>query len=118
MRTSAAYMKLRGRPEVYDGKVLFNDLSRPVSVSEKDGISLCTAVVNSLSLKRNIRIVYPVRRQKNKVATALLFSADTDLSASDIYRFYKARFQPECSVPGCRAVYRTSGLSGSLRNKP
>ena len=87
--------KLRGRPKVYDGKVCFNDMSRLVSVSEKDGISLYTAVVNSLSLKRNIRIVYLARRQKDKVATALLFSTDTDLSASDIYRFYKARFQIE-----------------------
>ncbi len=94
---------------MYDGKVLFNDLSRPVSVSEKDGISLYTAVVNSLSLKRNIRIVYLVRRQKDKVATALLFSTDTDLSAT---------LSDRISVPGCQAVYRTFGLSGSLRNKP
>lgn len=87
--------KARGRHRLYDGKVCYDDLSRFESVSETDNLSLHTAVVNSPSLKRNIRIVYLVRRQKHKVATALLFSTDIHLQAKDIYRFYKARFQIE-----------------------
>ena len=51
--------------------------------------------MNSPSLKRSIRVVYPVRRQKHRVSTALLFSTDIRLSAKDIHRFYKARFQIE-----------------------
>ncbi|HAO21799.1 MAG TPA: hypothetical protein DCQ37_15835 [Desulfobacteraceae bacterium] len=103
---------------MYDGKVCPNDRVRFVSVSETGNVSLHTAVVNSPSPKRNIRVVYPVRRQGGKVSAALLFSADIHLPATDICRFYKSRFQPECSVPGCEAVYRTSGLSGALRDKP
>ncbi|HAO22872.1 MAG: hypothetical protein BWK80_42675 [Desulfobacteraceae bacterium IS3] len=62
-------------------------------VGETDNnVSLHTAVVNSPSLKRNIMIVYLIRRRNDKISTALLFS-------TDIHRFYKARFQPECSVP-------------------
>jgi len=85
--------KPEGRPGMYDGKVCFNDLSRSEFVGETDNVSLHTAVVNSPSLKRNIRVVYIVRRQSGR--TALLFSADIHLPAADIYRFHKARFQIE-----------------------
>ncbi len=85
--------KPRGRHRVYDGKVRFDDLSRFEFVGEIDNHSIYTIVANSPSLKRNIRVVYIVRRQGDKIATALLFSTDTDLPATDIRRFYKARFQ-------------------------
>jgi len=100
--------KKRGRPELYDGKVCFNDLSRSEFVSETDNVSLHTAVVNSPSLKRNIRIAYLVRRQDGKVATALLFSADIHLPATDIHRFYKARFRIEFLF---RDAEQSAGLS-------
>jgi hypothetical protein len=87
--------KARGRHRVYDGKVRFEDLSRFRFVGVIDKLSVYTIVANSPSLKRNIRVVYLVRRQGDKIATALLFSTDTDLSATDIRRFYKARFQIE-----------------------
>ena len=113
-RLYSGEQKPEGRHRMYDGKVRFDDLSHSESVCEIDNVTLCTAVVNSPSLKRSIRVVYPVRRQNHKVAAALLFSTDIHLSATDIHRFYKARFQPECSVPGRRTVCRTSGLSGAL----
>lgn len=91
----AGNRKPKGRPKIYDGKVRFDDLTRFEFVSETDNVSLYTAVVNSPSLKRNIRVVYLVRRLSGKAATALLFSTDIQLPATDIYRFYKARFQPE-----------------------
>jgi len=88
--------KPEGRPKMYDGKVRSDSTDRSESVSgTDDNVSLYTAVVNSPSLKRNIRIVYLVRRQGGKVSTALLFSTDIHLPAADIHRFYKARFQIE-----------------------
>ncbi|HAO19577.1 MAG TPA: transposase, partial [Desulfobacteraceae bacterium] len=108
----AGGQKPEGRPEMSDGKVRSDGLTRSEFVSETDNVSLHTAVVNSPSLKRNIRIVYPVRRQSGKVATALLFSADIHLRAADIHRFYKARFQIEflfrdakqsAGLPDCQA---------------
>lgn len=87
--------KPKGRHRMYDDKVSFDNTDRSESVSGTDNVSLYTAVVNSPSLKRNIRIVYIVRRHKHGIATALLFSTDIHLSATDIHRFYKVRFQIE-----------------------
>lgn len=86
-----------GRRRQYDGKVKFDDLSRFEYVGEVDkDIHLYTVVVNSVSLKRDIRLVYVLNlRNKNKPGYALLFSTDTDLEAETIYRYYKARFQIE-----------------------
>ena len=85
----------RGRPKQYDGKVNFTDLSRLTAVPLSEHVTLYTAVVNSVSFKRNIRLVYVCKRQGTKVLTALLFSTDTALDAERIYRYYTARFQIE-----------------------
>ena len=86
-----------GAKRKYDGKVKFNDRSRLEYVGEVDeDIHLYTAVVNGVSLKRNIRLVYVLNlRNKKKPGYALLFSTDTKLDAETIYRYYKARFQIE-----------------------
>ena len=91
----------KGRPKKYSEKVDIDDLSQfefvsEVQVNEKQTIKLYTAIVNSVSLKRDIRIVLMRDdSNKDKVFRALLFSTDLNLSALDIYHFYKARFQIE-----------------------
>jgi hypothetical protein len=87
--------KPRGRRKQYDGKVKFDDLGRFDFIQESEGIRIYTAVVNSVRLKRTLRIVYLVKQDGDKVQTALLFSTDTHLSALEIYRYYKARFHIE-----------------------
>lgn len=89
--------KKRGRKRKYDGKVKFDDLSRLEYIGQIDNdIHLYTTVVNSVGLKRNIRLVYVLNlRNKKKPGFALLFSTDTELDAKTIYRYYKARFQIE-----------------------
>jgi len=89
--------KPRGRPKQYDGKVHFHlqQESRLENVGEIAGIPLYTAVVNSVHFKQNIRIVYLVKAVGEKIQTALLYSTDIALSALEIYRLYKARFQIE-----------------------
>ena len=86
-----------GARRKYDGKVKFDDLSRLEYVGQVDkDIHLYTAVVYSVGLKRNIRLVYVLNlRNKKKPGYALLFSTDTELDAKTIYRYYKARFQIE-----------------------
>jgi hypothetical protein len=86
--------KRRGRPKPYDGKVKFHQ-SRLEFVQETDGFQVYTAMVNSVRLKRTIRIAYLVKKAGDKLQTALLFSPDTALSAWQIYQYYKARFQIE-----------------------
>lgn len=87
--------KTKGRHRKYDGKVSFNDLSRFELVDEVDGQRVYTAIVNSPTLKRMLRIVYLVREENGKTYSALLFSTDTTCPALDILRYYKTRFQIE-----------------------
>lgn len=87
--------KPKGRPRQYCGKVSFDDLSRFEQLGELDGQRVYTAIVNSPTFKRTLRIVYLVREANGKTASALLFSTDTDCAALDILRYYKARFQIE-----------------------
>ncbi len=87
--------KRRGARKKYDGKVNLQDLSRLTPIPLSHTITLYTAIVNSVSLKRNIRVVVVCKRHGAKVLTAVLFSTDTTLSAEDIYRYYTARFQIE-----------------------
>ena len=82
-----------GRPRTYDGKVLWDDLSRFERLETEDGAQLYHGVLNHVQWQRNLRVVGVfdcLGRRK-----AVLFSTDTDLSALSIYRYYKARFQVE-----------------------
>ncbi len=89
--------KKRGRRRHFDGQVSFADLRRFESVGTVDEhLCLYTAVVNSISLQRNIRVVVVVNdKDQEKPRLAVLFPTDTCLSATSIFRFYKARFQLE-----------------------
>lgn len=84
-----------GRKRKYDGKVKFNDLSRFDHVGQVDGFDIYTKEVNSVRLKRNIRLVCLVNQKGKKKSHILLFSTDTKLDALTIYKLYKARFQQE-----------------------
>lgn len=92
---SGPHPKRRGARKKYDGKVNFQDVSRLTPIQVSKTVTLYTAIVNSVSLKRNIRIVYVCKRQGTKLLTALLFSTDTTLPAKNIYQWYRARFQIE-----------------------
>lgn len=85
----------RGAPKRFDGKVDCEniDISRFVLCCEDDETLVYTAVVNSRSLKRNIRVAYVENRKTG--GYAILFSTDTELHGYLIYRYYKARFQIE-----------------------
>jgi hypothetical protein len=93
----AGAQKGRGRRRRFDGKVSLDDLGSFESVGTVDGcLHLYTVVVNSISLQRNIRVVVVGnRKDQEKPRLAVLFSTDTELSATNIYRFYKARFHLE-----------------------
>lgn len=84
-----------GRPKTYDGKVNCKkiDKSRFTLCHVDENAFVYTAVVNSVSLKRNIRIAYVESRKTN--VYAILFSTDLELDGSLIYHYYKARFQIE-----------------------
>ncbi len=89
--------KQRGRRRKFAGRVNVHDLSRFEKIeTDESKITLYTLVVWSVSLKRAVRVVIVVNsKDQAKPRYAVLCSTDTELSAADIFRFYKARFQIE-----------------------
>ena len=86
--------KHRGRPKLYDGKVSFDNFSRWQFIKEvKPDILLYTEIFNSPRFKINIRVVCLVNKKNNHYT--LLFSTDLELSALEVFTYYKARFQIE-----------------------
>ncbi len=83
--------KATGRPRLYGDKMIIGDAGRLDFVDEKDGVKVYSAIVNCVRPKRNIRLVYLLRKN----SYALLFSTDTALDAMTLYRYYQARFQIE-----------------------
>ncbi len=89
--------RARGRRRQFDGKIKFTDLDRFTKIeTDQPTLTLYTQVVWSVSLQRRIRVVIVVNTTaKDKRRYVVLFSTDTKLAATDILRFYKARFQIE-----------------------
>lgn len=89
--------KKRGRPKKYDGKVYFNNISRFDYIDKiDDGIFLYTTQVYCINLKRALRIALLVKEQKNgDYCYVVLCSTDINQNATEIYEYYKSRFQIE-----------------------
>jgi hypothetical protein len=88
--------KPKGRRRQFDGKLDCADLSRFEFVQDLDKTTkLYTALVYSVSLKREIRLVYLLKDKDHKRSYVLLFSTDLEIAPYDLYRFYKARFHKE-----------------------
>lgn len=83
-----------GRPQTYDGKVHWDNLSRLEKVETEDAdIVLYHQVLNHVQFQCNLRVVLVVDTTHNR--QAVLFSTDLPLDALTVYRYYKARFQIE-----------------------
>ena len=106
-----------GRPKIYDGKVLWDDLSRFEHVPSDDDATtvLYHQVVNHVHLRRNLRVVLAVDTRTQR--RAVLFSTDTDLDAQTIYRSYKARFQVEFLFRDAKQFTSLSGSQARSRTK-
>lgn len=92
----------RGHPKVYGDKVDINALDENVFktetvISKGEEVILQSAVVNSKSLKRNIKLVVATFQEKGKKTQTrkMFFSTDTDMKAIDIFDIYRTRFQEE-----------------------
>ncbi|QZT38399.1 transposase [Halosquirtibacter xylanolyticus] len=87
-----------GRPKKYDGKVDNTniDMSHFKLVSKDEQVLIHNAIVYSISLKRNIKVVHArYFSNKGKQSNKLYFSTDIKMDASDILKFYQSRFQIE-----------------------
>ena len=86
-----------GRSKIYDGKINFDDdLSRFEHITSlENNTELYSAIVYSVSLKREIRVVIIRPSDLNISTRAILFSTDINLHALKILSYYRARFQIE-----------------------
>jgi len=88
----------RGRPKLYAGKV---DVKKPdmeyFSLQETtDEYQLFSALVYSKALKRIIRVALVIFYKNGKeTVRKVYFSTDINLSASEILKYYRSRFQIE-----------------------
>lgn len=86
----------RGRPKRYDGKVIFDDLSRFVYEGEtQPGLHLFVQTLWHVSLKRLVRVVLLLNDSGATPRYILLFSTDVNLSGYKILELYRLRFQIE-----------------------
>lgn len=89
----------KGRPQRYDGKINVKqiDKRRISKVYEDDQIRIYSAIVNSVGLKRDIKLAYvEFLDPKGKlITTKLFFSTDLEMSGLKILKYYQARFQME-----------------------
>ncbi len=90
--------KGKGRPKQYAGKIKVNqiDKRRIPLVYQCEQYRIYSAVVNSVGLKRNIKLAYVEFIKSGKIiATKLFFSTNLSMNGFDILRYYRARYQME-----------------------
>lgn len=96
---SPNFVKGRGRPRKYDGKVDCKnpDFSKFEFVENlNEHISLYRATLYSISLKRNIQLLYLNRQNAaGKNTYVMLYCTDLKINPKTIYHYYAARFQIE-----------------------
>jgi hypothetical protein len=90
----------KGRPKLYDGKVNTQSIDRRrirYCFEVDEDTCAFSGIVYSISLKRNVRIVYIENYGTDGYAKghAILFSTDINLSPEKILQYYKQRFQIE-----------------------
>jgi hypothetical protein len=101
--------KRRGRRRKHARKVELTDLSSFTFVKTvQPDVDLYTAVVWHVSLKRSIRVVYLIdHHHPTRIRTGLLFSTQVEQDPTQIYQYYKLRFQIEFI---CRDAQQFAGL--------
>ena len=95
--------KPRGRKRLYSDAVDFYAIDSPPKHTDgfewvatvDDNIEVYRAWVYAPAFKRAIQVVYLLKTTATSSSYALLFCTDSTLPATDVYRYYKARFQIE-----------------------
>lgn len=95
--TYSGQQKARDRRRRYTAVVDWSDLKGfdVIKSEEEPDLTLYTAIVNSVVLGLNVRVVYLLKFEKGKEFRAILYSTDTNMSALSILQHYRSRFQIE-----------------------
>ncbi|MDR0430139.1 MAG: transposase [Tannerellaceae bacterium] len=86
----------RGRPKKYDGRIVLKSLESDrfevFPLEEGQGM-IYSAIVYAKALERNIRLC--IWESEDKSTRKLYFSTDMTMTAMDVLKFYRCRFQVE-----------------------
>lgn len=89
----------KGRPKKYAGKVDWKNIDRRTFKleSDNDQYKMSSAIVHSVSFKRQIKVVYlELKDKKGKIkGYKLLFTTDLQMDTERVLKIYKSRFQIE-----------------------
>lgn len=87
--------KQKGRPKLYEGKIDLKNIDENhfKFISKDDKQIYYSAVVYSVSFKKNIRVLYIKKIKSNDYI--VLFSTDINMEPMKLLRYYKARFPIE-----------------------
>lgn len=87
----------KGRPRKYHGKINTKkiDKRRIKMVFKNDNYKIYSAIVNSVGLKRNIRIACVEYKVKDKVIKKIYFSTNLKREGKQLLDYYRLRFQME-----------------------
>lgn len=89
----------RGRPKKYEGKVDLKNLDKTKFKKEyeDEDVILYGLVLNSVGLKRNIKVCIAEFLGKDGIVRTqkIFFSTNIERDTKEIYKYYKARFQME-----------------------
>lgn len=97
-RSYADSTRKKERPKMYAGKIDFKNINLEYFefVDKQNGVKIYTAICNNKSLKKNIRIVLTIDKEKKANKNhKIYFSIDVYQMATSILNFYKNRFQIE-----------------------
>ncbi|MFA6249762.1 MAG: transposase [Mucilaginibacter sp.] len=101
-----------GRPKKYDGKIIHRNIKESAfeRIETRDGNIIYTAIVYSVSLECDVRLVrLELTDDKKKNNYKLFFSTDTTMDAELILKYYQSRFQIEFLY---RDAKQHTGLTG------
>ena len=88
----------KGRPKKYDGKIIHNKIDENYFclIEQNEDATIHCAQVYSKSLKRIIKLVHVIyKNKKGKETYKLYFSTDLSLEALEILDYYTSQFQIE-----------------------
>lgn len=110
----------RGRPRKYNGKIIHKDIDKDYFrlVQQDEEATVYCADVYSKSLKRTIKLVHVVyKNKKGKETYKLYFSTDLSLGALEILNYYRARFQIEFLYRDAKQHTGLNGCQARSENK-
>ncbi len=86
-----------GAPKKYDGRVDYNELSRMDCVYlEKEDVWMYSSVVNHPKMGRELLVVILKKKsKKGEWSHVVFYSTDLEMSAKQVVKLYKMRFQIE-----------------------